>query len=225
MEKRGSSWRFPTGFGDVTRTREGGMAAGILVVAFVTSFLVWMPVSGGAESNEETPWIIVNEEGKVEEGGSVAEEETGNLSKTISNEEVENSDQTKSAEEPITVVDAEGGGDDVVMTTDTVLEPPTELPLATPVDETTATDEQTTPPGDETLLTDQQATPPSSETEEYKEPEELFEATPTEGEVREGGGEEGEEGDDVPTFTEFSQRKRMEQNSTQRVTNGVCQYL
>ena len=50
--------------------------------------------------------------------------------------------------------------------------------------------------------------------------EEVREGEEEKEEIGEDVGEGEEEGDDVPTFTEFSQRRRMEQNTTQRVAAG-----
>ena len=152
----------------------------------------------------------------------------------------------------------------------TLIEPPTELPPATPpTNEATPTSDEealesntievdeieTTPPDDEIT---NEATPPDDEImNEATHPDddettpsdnEIFtEATPTFDEEMEGEPiidngmettptdnediettptniEMEEGGDDVPTFTEFSQRKRMEQDSSQKPTTGGGHY-
>ena len=188
----------------------------MLVLVFVMSLLLWAPASGG---DEEAPGIISHVEENVEKTEvpveSKTEEETEQLPTTVS-EPTEDSNPEEigegAGEEPVSVKEEH----DVVTTHHPgVLEP--SLP---------------TPPGDETTPTNIEVTPTDPEMEaEFEQPIEIAspetEATPTGegGEEREGGGEAGkggEEGDDVPTFTEFSQRKRMEQNSTQRLANGGC---
>ena len=197
-------------------TRKGLMAVvmgeRLLVLVFVTSLLVWAPASGEGASDEEAPGTVAHVQETVEKREvlveSKAEEETEQLP-TASSEQTENSNH-----EEITKGEGEVTEEhDVVMSTHHPgdLEPLIEPSLATP-------------PGDETTPTNLEVTPTVPETDaELEQPIEIVssetEATPTGegGEEREGGGEEG---DDVPTFTEFSQRKRMEQNSTQRLTNG-----
>ncbi|CAI8008688.1 SUN domain-containing ossification factor [Geodia barretti] len=187
------------------------MGERLLVLVFVTSLLVWAPASGEGASDEEAPGTVAHVQETVEKREvlveSKAEEETEQLP-TASSEQTENSNH-----EEITKGEGEVTEEhDVVMSTHHPgdLEPLIEPPLATP-------------PGDETTPTNLEVTPTVPETDaELEQPIEIVssetEATPTGegGEEREGGGEEG---DDVPTFTEFSQRKRMEQNSTQRLTN------
>ena len=137
---------------------------------------------------------------------------------------------------------------DIAMVTEqpnAVLEPPTEPPVATPVHQ-----EDTPTPLEPESHTEESPTHSGESGSIPDQMDQELETTPTEeegvgvgdngdgggsdngdegegdrGDEGEGGkGDEGEgeveEGDDVPTFTEFSQRKRMEQNSTQRVATG-----
>lgn len=193
-----------------------------LVVLFMTLLFIWARggVEPGSGDPDDDPGIIIANEDigeNFEERETRVESVTEDLSSSTSDEEKREDDERTSEgdggrKEENEVVEI----DNVVIATDQpgYLEPPTELPLATPPsNETAPTDKETTPTDSEVV--DKESVEVSSETETTPP-----ETTPP-GDDGEGEGEKGEEeGDDVPTFTEFSQRKRMEQNSTQRPANG-----
>lgn len=142
---------------------------------------------------------------------------------------------SESVEEEVPGVTSEVESEGVVATDQPVNglpQPPTELPTlppAVPPNEVIVT--EAIP--DEAILEPQPPTHPSSSPPEAIEsdqppmaldeateavPETDDEATPSEAPTEE---EVTEEADDVPTFTEFSQRKRMEQDSNQRPPSGT----